>query len=141
MSNGTGDPLVILRAVNERAAFNRWCGFVVESAGAGKAQLGMEWRDDMGQYSGYLHAGIVGALLDTACGFAAFTVVGEVLASHATVNFLRPAQGRRFIARAEVVKAGRQQSFTRCELFSVGDGAEKLVATGEALLITVPATP
>jgi len=138
MSHGTGDPLVTLREVNRRAAFNRWCGFVVESASAGQAQLGMDWRDDMGQYAGYLHAGIVGALIDTACGFAAFTVVGEVLASHATVNFLRPAQGRRFIARAVVVKPGRQQSFTRCELFSVGDGGEQLVATGETLLITVP---
>lgn len=55
------------------------------------------------------------------------------------MNCLRPAVGQRFIARARVVKPGRTQVFTRCELFADdGEGGdEKLVATGETLLTVV----
>ena len=48
-----------------------------------------------------------------------------------------PAVGQRFIARARVVKPGKTQVFTACELFAVTDGVEKLVATGETLLTPV----
>ena len=95
---------------------------------------------DAGQYAGFLHAGFIGALIDTACGFAAFTLVGRVLAAHYAVNCLRPAVGERFLARARVVKAGKTQVFTHCELFAVANGAEKLVATGETLLTPVGQT-
>ncbi len=97
----------------------------------------MPWRKELGQYAGFLHAGLVGALIDTACGFAAASVVGRVLASHYSVNCLRPAVGERFFARARVVKPGKTQVFTACELYAVADGQEKLVATGETLLTVV----
>lgn len=128
------DPLTLIRGINASAAFNRWCGIEVLSAGEGRAEIALAWREDLGQYSGFLHAGLVGALVDTACGFAAATVVGRVLASHFAVNCLRPAVGQRFIARARVVKPGRTQVFTACDLFAVGADGEKLVATGETLL-------
>ena len=133
------NPLATLRAINDTALFNRWCGIQVDSATAGTAQISMPWRGEVGQYSGFLHAGLVGALIDTACGFAAATVVGRVLASHYSVNCLRPAVGTLFIARARVVKAGKSQVFTAADLFAVSDGAETLVATGETLLSVVPA--
>ena len=135
----SADLLQTIRAINETAAFNRWCGIEVVSASAGAVEIAMPWRDDAGQYAGFLHAGLVGALIDTACGFAAATVVGRVLASHFTVNCLRPAVGDRFVARARVVKPGRVQVFTRCELFAVVAGEEKLVATGETLLVPIAA--
>ena len=133
------DPLPLLRGINESAAFNRWCGIEVTAASEGQAEIAIEWRPELGQYAGFLHAGIVGALIDTACGFAAVTMVGRVLASHFAVNCLRPAVGERFIARARVVKPGRTQVFTACELFAVSAGTEKLVATGETLLTPVNA--
>lgn len=128
------DSLDLIRTINETAAFNRWLGLEVLSAGDGEAQIALAWRPDLGQYAGYLHAALIGGLIDTACGFAAATVVGRVLASHYAVNCLRPAVGERFIARARVVKPGRTQVFTACELFAVSGGEEKLVATGETLL-------
>ena len=134
MPHSPADPLAQIRAINATAAFNRWCGIEVLSAGEGRAEIAMPWRDEVGQYAGFLHAGLVGALIDTACGFAAATVVGRVLASHYAVNCLRPAVGHRFIARARVLKPGRTQVFTACELFAVSDEGEKLVATGETLL-------
>ena len=131
------DPLARIRAINETSAFNRWCGIEVISADAGRVEIAMPWRQEAGQYSGFLHAGLVGALIDTACGFAAATLVGRVLASHYSVNCLRPAIGERFLARARVVKPGKTQVFTACELFAQQDGSEKLVATGETLLTVV----
>ena len=135
--NALSSPLAQIRAINETSAFNQWCGIQVDSAEAGKVEISMPGRAEVGQYSGFLHAGLVGALIDTACGFAAATVVGRVLASHYSVNCLRPAVGQRFVARARVVKPGKSQVFTACELYALADGAEKLVATGETLLSVV----
>jgi len=133
------DPLAFLRSLNETAAFNRWCGIEVDSAAEGAVQISMPWRGEAGQYSGFLHAGVIGALIDTACGYAAVTVAGRVLASHYAVNCLRPAVGDRFVARARVIKPGRIQVFTACDLFALSAGEEKLVATGETLLCVVQA--
>jgi len=131
------DLLALLRGINASAAFNRWCGIEVLAAGPGTVEIAMPWRAEAGQYAGFLHAGLQGALIDTACGFAAVTLVGRVLAAHYAVNCLRPALGERFIARARVVKPGKVQVFTACELFAVQGGEEKLVATGETLLTPV----
>jgi uncharacterized protein (TIGR00369 family) len=133
------DSITLVRNINASAAFNRWCCFEVVSCTPGAVQLAMPWRDEVGQYSGFLHAGVVGALIDTACGFAAATLVGpRLLAAHFSVNCLRPASGQRFVARARVVKPGKQQVFTSCELFAIEDGVENLVATGETLLTVLP---
>ena len=132
-----------LQAINKTAAFNRWAGFEVTRAADGEAELRMAWREeDMGQYAGFLHAGLIGAMLDTACGFAAATVAGRVLASHFSVNCLSPALGRAFIARGKVVKAGRKQVFATAELYGQGEGDSlKLVATGSAILVPVEEAP
>ena len=131
------DPLAQIRAINQTAAFNQWCGIEIISAELGKVEIAMPWRPEVGQYSGFLHAGLVGALIDTACGFAGATVVARVLASHYSVNCLRPAFGERFVARARVVKPGKSQVFTTCELYAQTGGSEKLVATGETLLLVI----
>lgn len=128
------NPLEQLRAINNLAAFNQWAGIEVTRAEPGLAEICMPWRREAGQYSGFLHAGLIGALIDTACGFAAATVAGQVLASHYSVNCLRPAVGERFLARARVVKAGKSQVFTTCDLFAESNGSERLVATGETIL-------
>ena len=129
------DPAAVLRAVNQTAPFNLWCGLRIEQAASGAVEISMPWRQEAAQYSGFLHAGVVGALIDTACGYAAATVAGvNVLASHFSVNCLRPAVGEAFVARAKVVKSGKSQVFTHCELFAIANGQEKLVATGETIL-------
>jgi len=97
----------------------------------------MAWRpEDMGQYSGFLHSGMIAALLDTACGFAAATIAGwSVLASQFSVNCLAPAVGDEFVAIGRVVKPGRKQIFSSGELHAVRNGASKLVATATTLLV------
>lgn len=138
----TEDLVARLSALNASAAFNRWAGFEVVSAAPGRAELRMRWRDDGGQYAGFLHAGLIAALLDTVCGFAAFTQVGAVMASHFSVSCLAPAIGVAFVARGEVVKAGKRQIFTRAVLFAEDQtGACRPVATGETLLMPAQARP
>ncbi|MEY2783623.1 MAG: hypothetical protein RLZZ134_1682 [Pseudomonadota bacterium] len=133
-------PLETLKHINSLAAFNRWCGIEVTHAQAGSATLAMDWREEFGQYSGCLHAGLIGTLIDTACGYAAATVAGpHLLASNYMVNCLRPATGKTFIARARVVKPGKSQVFTACDLFALSDDGEKLVANGQTLLTVLPA--
>lgn len=137
MKDIPAERLEALRAFARTAPFNVLFGIEVARAGDGEAELCMPWREEAGQYSGFLHAGLIGALIDTACGCAAATVAGPVLASHYSVNCLRPASGERFVARARVVKAGRTQLFTAADLFAVSGTREILVANGETMLSVV----
>lgn len=136
MNDSNVDLVQFLNEINNQAAFNQWSGIEVLDARAGQVTLAVAWRTEFGQYSGFMHAGMISALIDTACGFAAVTSANtRVLASHFSVNCLRPAIGERFFARARVVKPGRSQIFTSCELFALSNGEEKLVATGGAILV------
>jgi uncharacterized protein (TIGR00369 family) len=133
-------PIEMLKKINAMAEFNRWCGIEVTVAEAGFVEIQMPWRPEVGQYSGFLHAGLIGTLIDTACGFAAGTVAGpNLLAAHFSVNCLRPAVGHQFIARARVVKAGKAQVFTSCDVFARDAEGEKLVANGQTLLTVIKA--
>jgi uncharacterized protein (TIGR00369 family) len=132
----TRDLSAEIAAICRMARFNVWAGLEVVRVEPGEVDIAMPWREEAGQYSGFLHAALIGGLLDTACGFAAATLVGPVLASHFSVNCLAPAVGVRFTARGRVVRPGRRQVFTRAELSALdAAGGEKLVATGETLLM------
>ena len=124
------------RTLSASASFNQWAGFDVVRVVHGECALRLDWRrDDMGQYAGFLHAGLIAALLDTACGFAAAAIVGPVLSSHFSMNCLAPAVGDEFVAMGRVVKAGRKQVFTSGELHARRDGSSKLVATANTILV------
>lgn len=131
-----------LEEINRRAAFNRWAGIVVTAAESGSVELTLAWREDLGQYNGFLHAGIIGALIDTSCGFAAVTTNEWVMASHFSVNCLAPARGETFVAKARILKAGRKQVFAAAELFANFEGRSALAAIGQTLLVpTRDSTP
>jgi uncharacterized protein (TIGR00369 family) len=127
-----------LRELNRTAAFNRWAGFEVLAAREGEVSLRLPWRDELGQYVGDLHAGLMSALVDTACGYAAHIAVGgRVVASHCAVDYVAPGRGPAFTATARVVKAGRRQIFTAAEVHGERDGVPVLVATGRTILIPI----
>jgi uncharacterized protein (TIGR00369 family) len=122
-------------ALNATAAFNGWAGFEVVRAADGEAELRLAWRAELGQYAGFLHAAMIGGMIDTACGFAAYTLSGHVLASHISVSCLAPATGDAFVARGRVIKAGRRQVFAHADLFALRGGDERLVAMGDVVLV------
>jgi uncharacterized protein (TIGR00369 family) len=125
-----------LREASARAAFNVWLGLEVEHAADGEVELRLPWRAEFGQYSGYLHAGIVSGLIDTACGFAASTLSGRVLVSQLSIRFMRPAIASVFVVRGRVVKLGRLQVFACGHLYAI-DAPDKLLASGDAVLVPV----
>lgn len=135
-----GNYLAALREVTKRAKFNSWLGLEIVSASEGAVELHLAWREEFGQYAGYLHAGIIAALLDTACGFAAYSLSGEILASQLSVKFLRPATAKTFLVRGRVIKPGKQQVFAAAELASL-DAPDRLLAIGDTLLVPIGDRP
>jgi uncharacterized protein (TIGR00369 family) len=107
--------------------------------GPGVVEISLPYRADLAQQHGYLHAGIVATIADSASGYAAYSLMpagAEVLSVEFKINMLRPAQGVEFIARAEVIKAGRTLTVVRADVFGVSDGGEKeLVATMQGTMI------
>ena len=107
----------------------------------GEVEIGLGFREDLAQQHGYLHAGVVAAAVDTACGYAALTLTeagAEVLSVEFKLNLLSPAAGEGFVARARVVRAGRNITVCSGDVFALkGGGEEKVVATMLATMMTV----
>jgi uncharacterized protein (TIGR00369 family) len=99
----------------------------------GLIEISLPFRPDLTQQNGYLHAGIVTTIADSACGYAAYTLMPEgssVLSVEFKVNLLRPAKGSGFVAVAEVLKPGRTLTVVRSDVFAIDDrGTRELVAT------------
>lgn len=94
----------------------------------GEVDVGLPFREDLLQQAGTLHGGIVAAIGDTACGYAALTLMpagSEVWSVEFKINLLAPAAGRRLIARGRVVRAGRTLSVCTAEIAT----DERVVAT------------
>jgi len=107
----------------------------------GVVEIELPFRADLTQQNGYLHAGVVTTIADSACGYAALSLMpagSSVLSVEFKVNLLRPARGQSFVARAEVVKAGRTLSVTRADGFAIrGDAELELVATMQGTMMAV----
>ena len=107
----------------------------------GEVEIGLDFREEMTQQHGYLHAGVVTAAVDTACGYAALTLTepgAEVLSVEFKLNLLSPAAGRGFAARARVLRAGRNITVCAGDLFALkGGGEEKPVATMLATMMVM----
>jgi len=98
----------------------------------GEVEIALPYRADLTQQYGFLHAGILAAVLDSACGYAAFTLMpadAAVLSIEFKINLLAPAIGDRVVARARVVRSGRTISVCQADGYAIEGGAEKLVAT------------
>jgi uncharacterized protein (TIGR00369 family) len=99
----------------------------------GVIEITLPYRADLAQQHGYLHAGIVTTIADSACGYAAYSLMppkSEVLSVEFKVNLMRRAKGEMFVAVAEVVKSGRTLTVVRADVFGVDhSGKRELVAT------------
>ena len=96
----------------------------------GEVEIELPYRADLAQQHGFLHAGVLATVLDSACGYAAFTLMpadAGVLSVEFKVNLLSPATGTRLLARAHVLRAGRTISVCQADGFMLQDGVEKHV--------------
>ena len=106
----------------------------------GRVAIELPWTAGLSQQHGFLHGGIVAAVLDSACGYAGFTLMPEgtgVLTIEFKINFLAPAKGQRFRMVGQVIKPGRTVTVTEGRTYAIDDGREKLIATMGATLMTI----
>jgi uncharacterized protein (TIGR00369 family) len=107
----------------------------------GEVDLSMPYSTAFTQQNGFVHAGIITAGLDNACGIAAFTLMpagSDILTVEFKTNLLAPAKGERFSFRAHVVKPGRTLTVCEAQAFAETDGIESLVATMTGTLMALP---
>lgn len=118
------------RASFARQAYMATIGAEILRVAPGEVDLGLAFRADLTQQHGYLHAGVVTALVDSACGFAAFTLMpagSGVVSVEFKVNLLAPAVGERMIARGRVLRPGRTLTVCSGEVVAVTGAEEKTV--------------
>jgi uncharacterized protein (TIGR00369 family) len=107
----------------------------------GEVDLAMDYSPDLTQQHGFIHAGIITAGLDNACGIAAFTLMPDgsgILTVEFKTNLLAPARGEHFAFRATVVKPGRTLTVCEARAYAEHDGAETLIATMSCTLMALP---
>lgn len=109
----------------------------------GRVDITLPFRGDLTQQHGYLHAGIITTIADSACGYAAYSLMppsSEVLSIEFKINLLRPGKGESFVARAEVIRPGKTVTAVRADVFAVNDGNELLIATMQGTIMCLPKT-
>lgn len=123
-----------------RQAIMKTVNATISSVTPGRVEIEFPFQANLTQQHGFIHAGIVSTVLDSACGYAAFSLMPEeaaVLTIEFKVNLLLPAQGERFRAVGLVQKSGRTISVTEGELYAQSNGAEKLVATMTGTILAI----
>ena len=106
----------------------------------GATEIALAYREDLTQQKGFVHGGIIGMIADTACGYAAFSLMPadcSLVTVEYKINILAPARSS-LVARGHVVKAGRTLTVTRAEVYAE-DG--KHIATMQQTLMMLPGTP
>ena len=115
-------------------------GASVLSVTAGEVELAMPFCERLTQQHGFIHAGIITMLCDTACGFAALSLMpvdAAVLTTEFKVNLLSPAKGGRFIAHGRVVRPGKKLMVCLGEVFAEKGGRCKQVALMTASMMVM----
>jgi uncharacterized protein (TIGR00369 family) len=125
----------------ERQRAMRTLGISIARLEPGEVELAMAYSSELTQQNGFVHAGIITAGLDSACGIAAFTLMpagSDILTVEFKTNLLAPARGQRFTFRAAVVKPGRTLTVCEGRAYADEDGNETLVATMTGTLMALP---
>ena len=115
-------------------------GATLERVEPGKVDIRLPFRNDLTQQNGFLHAGTIAAVADSACGYAALSLMpadADVLSIEFKVNMLAPAKGDAIVARGVVIRAGRTIMVCRADVVSITGRDEKLVAAMQGTMMVV----
>ena len=130
----------VVTATFDRQRAMRTFGISISRLEPGEVDLAMPYSLDWTQQNGFVHAGIITAGLDSACGIAAFTLMpsgSDILTVEFKTNLLAPAKGERFSFRAHVVKPGRTLTVCDASAFAETNGVESLIATMTGTLMAL----
>ena len=129
-----------VRASFARQRFMATLGATLERVAPGEVAIAFGFRDDLTQQHGYLHAGVMTAVADSACGYAALTLMERdagVLAVEFKINLLAPGKAPRFVAVARVVRSGRTLTVCSCEVLAEADGKRTTIALLQGTMMAV----
>ncbi len=129
-----------VRASFARQGLMSTLGATLVSVAPGLVEIAIRPAPAISQQHGFVHAGAVSAIADTAAGYAALSLMPPdrgVLTTEFKINFVAPAVGDRILARGKVVKAGRTLTLAQTEVFAASGGQEKLIALLTATLMAV----
>ncbi len=121
-----------VRASFDRQAAMKTIGATLTGVEAGWVAIELPWAQPLTQQHGFLHAGMVATALDSACGYAGFSLMpadAAVLTIEYKINLLAPAKGQRFRMEGRVIKPGRTVTVAEGQAFAIDEGKEKLIAT------------
>ena len=119
-------------------------GATLERVAPGEVDIRLPFRPDLTQHHGFLHAGAMTTVVDSACGYAALTLMpagAAVLTVEFKVNLMAPGKGESILARGRVLKAGRTLTTCVGDVFAISGGEEKHVLTMLATMITAQGRP
>ena len=136
------DYRAIATATFEQQRAMKTLGISISRLQPGEVDLAMDYSADFTQQHGFIHAGIITAGLDNACGIAAFTLMpasSGILTVEFKTNLLAPARGERFVFRATVVKPGRTLTVCEARAYATQGGVETLIATMSGTLMALAA--
>jgi uncharacterized protein (TIGR00369 family) len=132
-----------VRASFARQSFMATVGARLASVSLGEVTIELPFRADLTQQHGFLHAGVVTAVIDSACGYAALSLMepgAAVLSVEFKINLLKPAAGALFRATGKVIRAGRTLTVCSGELEATGE-RPSLIAVMQATMMTVRDQP
>ena len=129
-----------VRSSFAKQKFMNTIGAEIAELSAGRVHLRMKIRDDLTQQHGFLHAGVTTTIADSACGYAALSLMppgAAVLTVEFKVNLMAPAAGQVFVARGRVLKAGRTLTTCAGDVFALDGGEEKHVLAMLGTIMTL----
>jgi uncharacterized protein (TIGR00369 family) len=140
--NAPADPHYVARL---RSSFGRQKAMALIGASLtvvepGQVEVALPYRDDLTQQKGFIHGGIIGMIADTACGYAAYSLMpadSSLVTVEYKINILAPAR-ESLVARGEVLRAGRTLTVTRGEVYAQNG---KHIASMQQTLMMLPGTP
>jgi uncharacterized protein (TIGR00369 family) len=119
-------------------------GAQLVSVADGEVQIGLPFSDRLSQQHGFLHAGAITSIVDSACGYAALTQAPpefEVVTAEFKINLVRPAIGERFLAIGKVQHSGKLLTVCTGEVRAVSGNVSKVVAIMQATIVKVEGAP
>jgi len=135
------------RRVRDSFARQRFMGTIgarIVSVVPGEVIIEVPWRDDLAQQHGVLHAGAVASIADSACGYAALSLMPSgsgVMSVEFKVNLLAPGRGERFLASGRVRRAGRTLTICEGTVKAISGSDEREVAIMTATMIRLEGRP